>query len=312
VTPGADVVLRFLRSVGQRAEVDFYVDLFRSQEDGSFAILSVAGPIDRDLLDVDLRYLRQLGLEPVIADDQADLAALAVEQRARKVVFLGPWRGLEPAGRPRPSLVDLNTEYDALRAELPAPQVRLLDEAQRIIDAVPPPITVAVTSPLQLLRELFTVKGSGTLVRRGARIQRVDSFDQLDSERLGAVIESAFGGPAPAELYERPVERVYIAGDYRGAAIVSPSEIGPYLTKFAVDRGAQGEGIGRDLWRALVADCDSLHWRCRPANPIASWYAKQCDGLVRTDDWHVFWRGVPAQRIPDVIERCRSLPRDFA
>lgn len=312
MTPGGDVVLRFLRSVGQHAEVDYYLELFRSQEAGTFAILSVAGPIDRQLLDVDLRYLRELGLEPVVADNDDDLAELATRRRARKVVLLGPWRGLEPRGRKRPSLVDVTTEYDALRAELPDLQKRVLDEARRIVYAVPHPVTVAVTSPLQLLRELFTVKGAGTLLRRGAVVDRFDSLDQVDGPRLRDVIASAFGAAPPDDFFERAVERVYVAGDYRGAAIVSPSDIGPYLTKFAVDRRAQGEGVGRDLWRALAADCASLHWRCRPQNPIAGWYARQCDGLVRADDWHIFWRGVAPERIPAVIQRCRQLPRDFA
>ena len=312
--PG-DALLRFLRSVGKPAEVEYYVDLFRKEAAQSFAILQVAGPIDRDLLDVDLRYLEQLGLPPYLADPAEDLAELAVSRAARKVVLLGPWRGLEPAGQPRPSLVDLTTEAEGLRPLLRPEQVALVDQAERIIDRVigevGRPVTVAVTSPLQLLRELFTVKGAGTLIRRGSVVTLANDYAGIDRDKLDRVMSSAFGAVPPASFYERPVERIYVAGDYRGAAVVSPSDIGPYLTKFAVDRRAQGEGVGRDLWRAIVSDTGQLHWRCRPDNPIASWYAKQCDGLVRTAEWHVFWRGIEPDQIPQVVDRALSLPRDF-
>ena len=96
---------------------------------------------------------------------------------------------------------------------------------------------------------------------------------------------SAFGrAPGPA-FFQRPVSAIYIAGDYDGAAIVVPTPLGPYLSKFAVDRRAQGEGIGGHLWRAMEADHPSLFWRARDTNPISAWYAQRCDGLVRTAGW---------------------------
>jgi acetylglutamate kinase len=54
-----------------------------------------------------------------------------------------------------------------------------------------------------------------------------------------------------------------------------------------------------------------VFWRSRPDNVITSWYAKQCDGLQRFPDWHVFWRGLPATRIEEAIAFARSLPQDF-
>jgi acetylglutamate kinase len=84
-----------------------------------------------------------------------------------------------------------------------------------------------------------------------------------------------------------------------------------YLSKFAVSHVAQGEGIGRDLWEAVTAQHDALYWRADPKNPIAEWYARECDGMQRTRDWTVFWRGVDADRIPSLIEDARARPNDF-
>ncbi len=307
----SDAVLKFLESVGRRSEVELYLRLFRSQEPDRFAILSVDERVDREALELDLHYLEALDLHPHVASSDDDLATLVTERRAQKLIFLGPWRGLEPAGRAIPSHIDLTTEYDELAPLLPDEHRALLDEARRIIDAAEHPITVAVTSPLELLRELFTVHGAGTMIRRGAVVSRFDEFAAADPRRLAAVMESAFGAAPPDELFSRPIAGVYVAGDYAGAAIVTTSELGPYLNKFAVDRRAQGEGIGRDLWRAIATDCPTLFWRGRDDNPIIAWYQQQCDGMNRVEGWHVFWRGLEPTQIPRAIELALAAPDDF-
>ncbi len=307
----SDAVLKFLASIGGRSEIELYLKLFRSQEPDRFAILSVDEQVDREALELDLHYLEALDLHAHVASSSDDLAALATERRARKLIFLGPWRGLEPAGRAIPSQIDLTTEYDELAPLLSDEHRAILVEARRIIDTAEHAITIAVTSPLELLRELFTVRGAGTMIRRGAVVSRFDSFAAADPGRLTAVIESAFGTAPPSDFFSRHVAGVYVAGDYAGAAIVSTSELGPYLNKFAVDRRAQGEGIGRDLWRAIATDCPTLFWRSRGDNPITGWYLQQCEGLIRIDGWHVFWRGLEPAQIPRAIELALAAPDDF-
>jgi acetylglutamate synthase len=85
----------------------------------------------------------------------------------------------------------------------------------------------------------------------------------------------------------------------------------PYLTKFAVDRVAQGEGMGRDLWEALVRDHPALYWRSRAENPITSWYAGLCDGLMRVGGWIAFWRGIAPADVPRLIDDALKRPEDF-
>jgi bifunctional N-acetylglutamate synthase/kinase len=307
----SDVVLTFLASIGSRSEVEFYLNLFRSERPESFAIIKVCDGVDRNALDLDLGYLHKLGLQPLVAGAGDDLAALAAARRTRKIIFLVPGRGLEPAGRPVPSQVDLTTEYDELSPLLPESQRALLRTARDLIDSVAHTMSVAVTSPLDMLRELFTVRGAGTMIRRGARVTRHSSYDDIDLERLHQVIESAFGAPPPVDLFSRPMERVYVAGDYDGAAIVTASPIGPYLSKFAVDRRARGEGIGRDIWRAMRNDSERLFWRSRPDNPITQWYVQQCDGMARTNGWCVFWRGLAIDELPQAIGYAGAAPHDF-
>ena len=43
--------------------------------------------------------------------------------------------------------------------------------------------------------------------------------------------------------------------------------VAPYLTKFAVERQAQGEGIGGELWSMLARDFPRFFWRSRAGEP---------------------------------------------
>ncbi len=375
--PG-DLVLRFLASIGRPAEAQQYLDLFRSEHPERFAVVHVADAVVRhaaDALAVELRYLVELGLEPVLAfgaieprgaaraaqrmaaalgpvrsrhcpataaavtavcranaiplvtfereDGGADgrfdaLADLAGALDTRKLVFVSRRSGLQPSGGRVVSIIDLATERDAWLAPgaLPADQQKLLRQIARVLDRVPHRLTVSVTSPLDLLRELFTVKGAGTLVRRGSAITRHLGWDGVDRARLRALVEESFGRPLVAGFEQRPVLAIYVADDYRGAAVVTPAPLAPYLSKFAVGTVSRGEGVGRDLWRTMEGHFPRLCWRSRAENAITSWYRENCDGMVRVhldgEPWWILWRGLAPLEIPPAIEYCQALPSDFA
>ena len=91
--------------------------------------------------------------------------------------------------------------------------------------------------------------------------------------------------------------------------LVTP--LGAYLCKLAVEREAQGEGLGRDLWELVVSDYKSLFWRARPDNAILPFYLQECDGMARANDWHVFWKGLDPASIPDAIAAAVAMPIDF-
>jgi acetylglutamate kinase len=162
-----------------------------------------------------------------------------------------------------------------------------------------------------LLRELFTVKGAGTLLRKGVRIERHLDHRSLDRPRLLALLASSFGKPPAPSVLERPLRALYLEEAYRGAALVADSPLGPYLSKFAVTREAQGEGIGQDLWNALSADCPSLFWRARRDNPIRAWYERQCDGRYDSGPWTVYVRGLPHAQLPAAVDFALAQPVDF-
>ncbi|HVR20048.1 MAG TPA: hypothetical protein VMS65_10140, partial [Polyangiaceae bacterium] len=143
------------------------------------------------------------------------------------------------------SVVNLRTDRGALVASkrFPKRDGELLDCAGRLIDRVAPsPLLVSVASPLNLMRELFTVKGAGTLVKLGTPVERYDAYDSVDVARIAALVQASFGRTLEPDFFAKPPLAVLLETEYRGAAILHASEPAPYLSKFAVLPEAQGEG----------------------------------------------------------------------
>ena len=114
------------------------------------------------------------------------LASLAASLETRKVVFLSRRPGLAPNGAAPLSVVSLATDSERLLAPgggLSRGQAMLLRQVKQLLEGVPHRLSVTVVNPLQLLRELFTVNGAGTLIRRGSRI---DAARRLGRRRPGA------------------------------------------------------------------------------------------------------------------------------
>jgi acetylglutamate kinase len=244
---------------------------------------------------------------------QAELAAILTALRTHKLILLRNEGGLRLGGEPL-SVVNLSTQFAALCRNgrlSDADQSLLADVRHLVFELVPHRLLVSLASPLNLLHELFTVRGAGTMLRKGARIEHHDGYDGVDVDRLGALLQSGFGrAPRPA-FFDAPPRHSYIEDTYRGAALVVDTPLGAYLTKFAVTREAQGEGIGQDLWGALTADHPTLIWRARRDNPIRTWYERQCHGRFDAGDWTVYARGLRADQMGDAVAFATAQPVDF-
>jgi ribosomal protein S18 acetylase RimI-like enzyme len=212
------------------------------------------------------------------------------------------------------SLVNLSTDTELITGQklLRKEDAELFERVQALLgESRAERLLVSITSPLDLLRELFTVKGAGTLIKRGSAICRASTYGEVDPARLGALIRASFGHELKPEFVEIEPRAIFVEQDYRAAAILHDTPVAPYLTKLAVDPLARGEGLGRDLWQFVAREFPTMFWRTRAENPIGAWYAGVCDGLVRLPRWHVFWRGIEPARVPAVVEYALSLDDDF-
>ena len=241
-----------------------------------------------------------------IVNVNADWAAneLIKTLQPYKIVFLTGTGGLlGPDGRVIDS-INLSTEYDDLMAQpwLHSGMRVKIEQVHDLLMALPPSSSVSITRPDQLARELFTHKGSGTLVRRGERVLRAMSWDALDLPRLRTLVESAFGRALLPDYFERtPLLRAYVSENYRAAVILVEGEGTVYLDKFAVLDDAQGEGLGRAVWNVMRDETPQLFWRSRHHNQVNIFYYAESDGCIKQEKWKVFWYGLDGF---EQIQRC--------
>lgn len=213
------------------------------------------------------------------------------------------------------NVINLRTDTEILLGSrwLRKDDAALLEEVREVLLAPDARrILVSVTSPLNLLRELFTTRGAGTLIKAGTAIDRYANYADVDLPRLRQLFEASFGRRLRDAFFQRDTLALFVEADYRAAAVVQPSSVAPFLTKFAVEPIAQGEGMARDLWQAMTHEFRSVLWRTSADNPITSWYVTLCDGMLRLPRWHVFWRGIAPAQIPAAVHEALARPEDFA
>ena len=248
-----------------------------------------------------------------ILNINADFAAneLVKVLQPYKIVFLTGTGGLlDGEGRVIDS-INLSTEYAQLMQQpwINGGMKVKIEQIKDLLDSLPLTSSVSITRPAELAKELFTHKGSGTLVRRGERVLTVSSWQELDLLRLRGLIESAFGRRLLPDYFERTaLRRAYVSENFRAAVILT--EVGglTYLDKFGVLDDAQGEGLGRAVWQVMRDENPRLFWRSRHGNPVNPFYYSESDGCLKQEQWKVFWYGLESF---GEIERCVAFCRDL-
>ncbi len=241
-----------------------------------------------------------------ILNINADFAAneLVRVLQPYKIIFLTGTGGLLDGEGKVIDSINLSTEYDQLLAQewLHSGMRLKIEQIKDLLDDLPLTSSVSITRPSELAKELFTHKGSGTLVRRGERVLSLTSWDQVDKARMRELIESSFGRVLLPDYFEHTnLYRLYVSENYRAAMILTEEEGFAYLDKFAVLDDAQGEGLGRAVWQVMRDANPRLFWRSRHGNAINHFYYAESDGCFKQDRWKVFWYGL--DNFAD-IERC--------
>lgn len=317
----------FLESIGRSEETDFYLRKFQAQDSPHFALIVPDARVlveSGEVLVFDLEFLLTLGLRPALVvppesspppgladlDDltviQAEEVAELVPGQSKRVQFLRARGGLHDD---RDELVPYHyTERNNTRPLHPEDEA-MAAQATALLQARPG-THISISSPLDLLREMFTVRGAGTMVRRGSSILSFTQRAEVDHERLHTLLVESFGRPLRDPAILNAMSAWHIEAGYHGAALLEDHPAGKYLSKFAVMTTARGEGLAGELWSELRT-YPKLFWRARPSNPINPWYLRQSDGHQRTDHWIVFWRGIEAGHLEDIIRACEARPSDF-
>ncbi|HEY5653631.1 MAG TPA: hypothetical protein VIR63_04605 [Pontiella sp.] len=248
---------------------------------------------------------------PVLVAEHLDIEAALMHllpETANRVHFIRAAGGLKNTeGELLPYIYTHKENFQSLEYQ----EFDFLALGRKILEECP--VThLSITSPINLLQEIFTVKGSGTLLRKGSQIDHFSGLGDVDRTRMLRLLETSFGKPLANEEFLNNVVHAYIEKDYRGAVLLEEHPVGLYLSKYAVGREARGEGLAQELWREVYESHDAFFWRSNVSNPFNSWYQMQADGLHRSGEWQIFWRGVPADSISGIIEYCCARREDFA
>jgi acetylglutamate kinase len=264
----------------------------------------------------EIRRRAQAGIIPVLEmterRGQGGMTKLINDLRPNKIVSLQPSGGLSLKGVRRRNLRLAEIEDFLDHAVVTPGQQSFLRMVQRIEqDANEGRRSYVLASPLNLLSELFTTKGSGTLIRRGAAVVRFESLDDVDWLALSSAIDRAFDKSLRQDFLKTPIKSAFLEPDFRAGAIFTELSDHPFLSKFWVVPEAQGEGLARDVWEKICEDIPQFFWRSRRQNPFNEWYITACDGMQVSGDWRVFWKGLDGSSLPDAIHAATTAPDDF-
>lgn len=252
-----------------------------------------------------------------ILNVNADWAANELVKRIQpyKIIFLTGTGGiLDERGRLIES-ISLVTQYEELMAQpwLHSGMRVKLEQIHDLLMDLPPSSSLSITTPDEMAKELFTHRGSGTLVRRGEAIHTRTSWDEVDRGRLTGLLESSFGRRLAPDYFDT-VEpwRVYHSEHYRAAIVLTRAGDQTYMDKLAVVEDAQGEGLGRALWDVMRGENPTLFWRSRRGNPVNEFYFQNADGARKVGSWTVFWFGLESwDEIRRAVEHAAERPATF-
>ena len=288
----------------------------KDKEEFSIELIHYKQPILKQVQDV----ISRSSIPMVVFDKPAGsiyetLFEIVDELESEKLVILdkeGGFRKLESGEKV--SIINLTNEYHSLLESnvLSKDNTIVLEKVNILINRLKNTNpSVAVTSPLTLFQELFTVKGSGTYIKKGSTVDIYSGVEPLDRIKLVHLLETAFHKTILPAFFTFDICSVIIESNYKGAAIMKRSPYGEYLTKFAVDEIARGEGIGRDIWDKMKSIYHSFFWRAKPYNPINKWYSKECTGMHKAEKWTIFWVNKEPKDIDGICKFMNSEPPDF-
>ena len=240
-----------------------------------------------------------------------NLAGLVTALEPKKIIFLQPSGGLNQNGIRRATLTVADLPDFMASETFSAGQVRFLDCVMELESSAEARRSYVIASPLNLLGELFTTRGTGTLIRRGIEFETGHNFEDFEKPKLTRALETAFDKRLKSSFYDTPLYAGFVENEYNGGALFKEQAGLPYLSKFFVTREARGDGIARDIWNVACEDVPSFLWRSRMGNPFNSWYMRKCDGMQRSGDWRIFWKGLEAAEIGGAIAAAASAPDDF-
>lgn len=150
---------------------------------------------------------------------------------------------------------------------------------------------VIITSAENLLKELFTITGSGTYIKYHD-IKSATTINKEQETKLKTLIETSFQKKLTDDYFEEKILELFHEKDFDGIAIIKTINKIPYLDKFTVKKEHQGTGLGKSIWNSITKKYPKIILRASPENPINNFYAKNCEGMIKKSGWNIYWNNL--------------------
>ncbi|MBI2549704.1 hypothetical protein HYV83_00800 [Candidatus Woesearchaeota archaeon] len=250
---------------------------------------------------------------PIIAAENLNEAVRQLLRiiKPGKLIFLNRFGGVRTGKDELLSYINLPHEYGGVSKIVAAEYKDLLKTASDILAAADWKLHIEIVPPNGLLTELFTIKGSGTFVKKGPKIVK-QGGSEVDKGKIKRLLEGSFGKKLGGSYFGSSNEAIFfVEENYNGIAVVNKIGGICYIDKLAVLPEVQGEGLARDLITAVMNSCGKVFWRAKPENHINEWYFRLCTGMQKAGNWFVYWSGLDTDEIKEAILYASEKPADF-
>jgi N-acetyl-gamma-glutamyl-phosphate reductase / acetylglutamate kinase len=257
--------------------------------------------------------------EGQILNVNADIAAgeLAKELEPMKIVYLNEQGGLvHGTTGEKLSVINLDEEYANLMKEswVKFGTKLKIREIKELLDHLPRTSSVAIISADMLHKELFTDSGAGTLIRRGYKLFKAHSIEEVGADRIRQVIHDRDidvqnGNQSVSGVLSDLTRTPYtIYGDepFDCVAIVShPEGEIPVLTRLLPSRNGILNNVIDNVFNAVKKDHRKLFWTAPADEENRSWHFERADGSFTRAGKSLFWYGI--QDIAEVERAVKDL-----
>ncbi|CAD6975191.1 unnamed protein product [Tilletia controversa] len=264
-----------------------------------------------------------------ILNVNADVAASELSKvlEPLKIVYLNEKGGLFH-GKTKELLetINLDEEYDDLmKQEWVKFGTKLkLREMKELLDHLPRSSSVAIISVDQLQKELFTDSGAGTLIRRGFKLYKADTVEEVGTERLRTLLketddEIKSGRKSVAQFFSDLAKHPYtVYGDEPfdcAAFVIRPEGEVPILTKIVSTRGGILNGVNDNVWNQIRKDHKRLIWTARADDENRAWHYERADGSFSRNGRSLFYYGIhdvaEVERVVRTLEEKGRIERAY-
>ncbi|MCX6707019.1 MAG: GNAT family N-acetyltransferase [Candidatus Woesearchaeota archaeon] len=204
--------------------------------------------------------------------------------------------------------------------------LKKLKEAEYLLKGLLPEKSVQITSPKQLLYELFTNRGAGTIIKQGYDILTYASSDGLDTDKMKEVMESALKKHLLDDFFTNPrfkPDKVILESGYKGGMFIQRRDDAWYIDKIFVAPKSQNNGLSAELFQELFKQAEKagitrLFWRAKTTNEFNDSYTKtiwsknDSNSLIIPDGEFIYYFiGIPVEEVQKYKQIAKTKPYSF-